>query len=82
MSLTKLALVVAFSFGLAAPAYAFHCPADIAQIDAALPPSTLSDADKAKVTELRNKAEQLHKAGQHQESVDTLAQAKAMLGLS
>ena len=82
MSFTKLALVAAFSLGMAAPAYAFHCPADIAQIDAALPASTLSDADKAKVTELRDKGEQLHKAGQHQESVDTLTQAKAMLGLS
>lgn len=82
MSWTKLALVAAFGLGLAAPALAFHCPADIAQIDAALPSSTLSDADKAKVTELRNKGEQLHQAGQHQESVDTLAQAKAILGLS
>lgn len=82
MSWTKLALVATFGLGLAAPALAFHCPADIAQIDAALPSSTLSDADKAKVTELRNKGEQLHQAGQHQESVDTLAQAKAILGLS
>ena len=82
MSFTKLALVATFSLAMAAPAYAFHCPADIAQIDAALPTSTLSDADKAKVTELRDKGEQLHKAGQHQESVDTLTQAKAMLGLS
>ena len=63
------------------PAFAFQCPGDIAKIDAALQTAQLSDADKAKVTELRNKGEELHAAGQHQESVDTLAEALKILGI-
>jgi len=66
---------------LAAPAYAFHCPADMAQIDAALPNADLSDEDKAKVMALRQQGEEQHNAGQHQEAVDTLAQAKQILGI-
>jgi len=74
--------VLAFGLlGLAGPAFAFHCPADMAQIDAALPNADLSDADKAKVMELRQQGEEQHNAGQHQEAVDTLAQAKQMLGI-
>ena len=41
----------------------------------------LSDEQKAQVMELRAKGQQLHEAGQHQESVDTLAQAKQILGI-
>ena len=33
------------------------------------------------VTKLRADGEALHKAGKHQESIDTLARAKALLGL-
>jgi hypothetical protein len=66
---------------LSGPAFAFHCPADIAKIDAALQTASLSDADKAKVMELRNEGERLHQAGQHQQSVDTLAQAMQILGI-
>jgi hypothetical protein len=63
------------------PAFAFQCPGDMAKIDAALQTAQLSDADKAKVTELRAKGEELHSAGQHQESVDTLAEAMKILGM-
>jgi uncharacterized protein len=67
---------------LATPAFAFHCPKDMAKIDAAMAANPdISDADKAKVTELRQKGEELHKAGNHQESVDTLAEAMAILGI-
>jgi hypothetical protein len=76
-----LALTLTGFVATAVPAYAFHCPADMAQIDAALPNADLSDEDKAKVTELRSKGEELHNNGQHQESVDTLAQAKEILGI-
>jgi hypothetical protein len=31
--------------------------------------------------ELRNEGEKLHQAGQHQQSVDTLAQAMQILGI-
>jgi hypothetical protein len=63
------------------PAFAFQCPGDMAKIDAALQTAQLSDADKAKVMELRAKGEELHSAGQHQESVDTLAEAMKILGM-
>lgn len=66
----------------AAPALAFHCPADMKQIDAALASGpSLSAADLAQVKALRAEGEALHNAGKHQESVDTLARAKALLGL-
>jgi hypothetical protein len=65
---------------LATPAFAFQCPANIRQIDAALQTNTqLSAADKAKVTELRNEGEKLHASGQHQQSMDKLAEAKRIL---
>jgi hypothetical protein len=65
---------------LAGPALAFQCPANIRQIDAALQSNTqLSAADKAKVTELRNEGEKLHASGQHQQSMDKLAEAKKIL---
>ena len=67
---------------LTGQAFAFQCPADVAAIDAALPASSLSDEDKAQVTELRNQGEDLHNNGQHQEAVDTLAKAKEMLGIN
>lgn len=69
------------TLALAGPAYAFQCPADMAKIDAALQTAQLSDEQKAQVMELRNEGERLHQAGQHQQSVDTLAQAKEILGI-
>jgi hypothetical protein len=72
----------ALSFMLIGPAFAFQCPADVAKIDEALASSSLSDGDKATVMELRNTGETLHSTGQHQESVDTLAKAKEMLGIN
>lgn len=64
---------------LAAPAFAFSCPMNMRQIDAALPNAQLSAADKAKVMELRAEGEKLHAAGQHQQSMDKLAEAKKIL---
>lgn len=67
---------------LAGPAYAFHCPQDMAKIDAALQTAQLSDADKAKVTELRAKGEEEHNAGDHDAAVATLAEAMQILGIN
>ncbi len=67
--------------GLAAPAFAFQCPADLAEIDAALQTAELNEEQKQRVQELRAEGERLHEQGRHQESVETLAQAKAILGL-
>jgi hypothetical protein len=73
------AIAAALLFASSA-AFAFHCPKDMAAIDAALaknPP--LSASDLAEVKKLRAEGEAYHKAGKHQESVDTLAKAMKIL---
>ncbi|MGY3868564.1 hypothetical protein ACW5W4_03320 [Aeromonas crassostreae] len=65
-----------------ANALAFHCPADMKQIDDALATGPAISAEQlAEVKTLRAEGETLHQAGRHQESVDTLAKAKALLGI-
>ena len=61
-------------------AFAFHCPADMKKIDDAMaknPKLTAAQADEVK--KYRAEGEALHKAGKHQESVDTLAKAMKIL---
>ncbi|MFM5337376.1 hypothetical protein ACET97_12600 [Aeromonas enteropelogenes] len=61
-------------------ALAFHCPADMKKIDDALARAPdLSAEQLAQVKKLRAEGESLHKAGKHQESVDALAKAMALL---
>jgi hypothetical protein len=67
--------------GLSAPASAFQCPSDMAAIDEALQTAELSDEQKQQVMDLRAEGERLHAEGSHQQSVDTLAQAKEILGV-
>lgn len=75
------ALAAALLFASSA-AFAFHCPKDMAAIDAALAKNPkLTDAQLAEVKKLRADGEALHKAGKHQESVDTLAKAEKILGI-
>ncbi len=75
MTLTAL---MAFS----GAALAFHCPADMKKIDAALDKKPmLSAAQMSEVKKLRTDGEALHKAGKHQESVDTLAKAMKILSI-
>jgi len=63
-------------------AFAFHCPADMKKIDEALAKSPkLSVSQMADVKKYRADGEALHKAGKHQESVDTLAKAMGILGV-
>ena len=67
---------------VALPALAGQCPKDVAAIDNALAANTtLSAEQRAEVEALRNKGEALHNEGKHTESVETLAQAKEMLGI-
>ena len=66
---------------LAGPAFAFQCPADMAEIDAALQTASLSETEMARVQDLRERGEALHVAGDHQASVDALAEAKTLLGI-
>jgi hypothetical protein len=73
-------MIVAAGLALASStAFAFHCPADMKAIDEALPKAKLSDAQMAEVKKYRAEGETLHKAGKHQESIDTLAKARKLL---
>lgn len=63
-----------------AQAFAFHCPMDMKKIDEAMGKNPkLSAEQMAEVKKLRAEGETLHKAGKHQESVDTLAKAMKIL---
>jgi len=65
-----------------ASVWAFHCPADMKKIDAALEKNPkLSAQQMTEVKKFRADGEALHKAGKHQESVDTLAKAMKVLGI-
>jgi len=65
-----------------AAAYAMHCPADMKKIDAALEKKPALTAEQmTEVKKLRMDGEALHKAGKHQESVDTLGKAMKILGI-
>jgi uncharacterized protein YneF (UPF0154 family) len=77
----RIALLIALAL-VSGAALAFHCPADMKKIDEALaknPP--LSAAQLAEVKKYRADGEALHKAGKHQESVDTLAKAMTILNI-
>ena len=78
----SVALAAFLTVALAMPAFAFHCPADMAEIDAALAGGPDLTAEQlAEVERLRTEGEVLHDAGDHQGSVDALAAAKAILGI-
>jgi hypothetical protein len=65
-----------------ASAFAFHCPADMKKIDAALAKNPkLSAQQMGEVKKYRADGETFHKAGKHQESVDTLAKAMKILDI-
>jgi hypothetical protein len=75
-----LAAVAATLF--AGSAFAFHCPADMKKIDEALAKKpAISEAQMKDVKKYREEGEALHKAGKHQESVDTLAKAMKILDI-
>ena len=79
LSIVTLATAAMFAAG---SALAFHCPADMAKIDAALAKNPqLTDAQMAEVKKQRADGEALHKAGKHQESIDTLAKAMKILNI-
>lgn len=78
LSLTALTTALLFASGAA---LAFHCPADMKKIDAAMSKAKLSAGQMADVKKFRAEGETLHKAGKHQESVDTLAKAMKILDI-
>jgi hypothetical protein len=79
-TLTRTLLAAALALTSAA-AFAFHCPADMKKIDAAMSKAKLSPAQMAEVKKYRSEGEAFHKAGKHQDSVDTLAKAMKILNI-
>ena len=81
MKIVNTALFAAALF-TAGTALAFHCPADMKKIDDALAKNpTLTAAQMDEVKKYRAEGEALHKAGKHQESIDTLAKASKILDI-
>lgn len=81
MKLKQIAFA-AFLVTASSMALAFHCPKDMKKIDEALAKGPKLSAEQlAEVKKLRAEGESLHKAGKHQESVDTLGKAMKMLSI-
>ena len=76
-------ILIAASLALASSsALAFHCPADMKKIDEAMAKNPkISAAQMTEVKKYRAEGETLHKAGKHQDSVDTLAKAMKLLDI-
>lgn len=64
-----------------AAAFAHACPSLMSEIDQAMQTASLSESDTARVKELRTMGEEQHKAGDHDASMSSLEEAKALLGL-
>ena len=75
--------LLACALALAAgTAFAHNCPNAMKAIDAKLATHPkLSDADAAKVKQLRADGEAAHKAGKHDDSMKSLGEAKKILGI-
>jgi cytochrome c556 len=81
MKIRTLLAALAFA-AVSGTAIAAHCPMDMKAIDEALAKNpSLSAAQMADVKKYRAEGEAQHKAGKHQESVETLAKAKKILGI-
>jgi hypothetical protein len=77
----RKALFVALALATST-AFAFHCPKDMKAIDDALAKNPkLTMEQTAEVKKYRAEGEAFHKAGKHQEAVDTLAKAMKILGI-
>ena len=77
----KLILAAAMTLALAGPAFAHMCPALMGEIDEAMKTASVDDATKAKIMDLYAKGKAEHEAGNHDASVETLNEAKALLGM-
>ena len=81
MKLKQMIFAAAIAL-VSSAAMAFHCPADMKKIDEALAKNPkLTAAQMTEVKKLRADGETSHKAGKHQDSVDTLAKAMKILGI-
>jgi len=77
----KKTLLASCLFVISGLAMAHGCPGEMKKIDAAMPTSKLSAQDTGKVKDLRAKGEEQHKAGQHTESMQSLGEAKKIMGI-
>lgn len=78
----RTALLLAAAL-LSTPVFAMHCPQEMAKIDALLKSDPPADAEVlAEVQRLRAEGEQLHKSGNHGESVKVLEEALNLLQAS
>lgn len=78
----KRTIVAVAAMLFAGSALAFHCPSDMKKIDEALAKNPrLTEAQMQEVKKYRADGEALHKAGKHQESIDTLAKAMKILAI-
>lgn len=81
MKISTIALLGGLALA-SAQAFAFHCPMDMKKIDEAMGKNPKLSAEQvAEVKKLRAEGETLHKAGKHQESVDTLGKAMKILNV-
>ena len=81
MKISTIALLGGLALA-SAQAFASHCPMDMKKIDEAMGKNPQLSADQmAEVKKLRAEGETLHKAGRHQESVDTLGKAMKILNV-
>lgn len=75
-------LVLLLSLCFAGAAWAHNCPNEMKAIDAKLATNPqLSKETADKVAKLRAEGEAQHKAGKHDESMASLAEAKKLLGI-
>ena len=72
-------LIIAMCFAVTS-AFAFQCPSLMRKFDAAVGSSKASTAQMEEAKKLRAEGETLHKAGKHQESIDTLNKALKLIG--
>jgi hypothetical protein len=77
----SLTLAAAMTLALAVPAFADQCQDDVAKVDAALTKAELDTDVKTEITDLREQAVQLCGAGNNQEGIDVLAEAKVKLNI-
>ena len=77
----RLALIAALALFMPASALADSCPILMSEIDEAMQVASLSDGDRARVQELRAQGQVQHEAGDHAASMQSLGEAKRILGL-
>ena len=81
MKISTIALLGGLALA-SAQDFAFHGPMDMKKIDEAMGKNPKLSAEQvAEVKKLRAEGETLHKAGRHQESVDTLGKAMKILNV-